>query len=108
VTNILFNTAMVRANETDLNTANNLASGKVIVYPNPHLSVRQKDAQSIVLSWSAAGAGSFVVQASDQLVPANWQSVTNSVSTSGGLMSVTINTGLSSTNKTRFFRLHSQ
>jgi uncharacterized repeat protein (TIGR01451 family) len=91
ITNTYFNVATIHANETDLNSANDTAIGKVIVYPFPQVAMIRKAGQ-VVLSWPAFGGTNYVIEASDSLVPTNWTRVTNSVPTvSAGVMSITVN-----------------
>src|SRR5207244_415303 len=102
LTNTLFDTATVMANEIDLNPGNNIATSKVIVYPVPRVSMTRKLTQ-VVLSWPSLGGGNFIVEATDRLVPANWTVVTNTPSLSAGLMSVTIDP----VKTNQFFRIRS-
>jgi len=100
ITNTLFNTVSGFANESDVNSGNNSSTGKIIVFPIPSASISRKDNQ-LILSWPAAGGGIYAVEATDQLVPANWVRITATPALSGGMMNVTINP----TSQARFYRI---
>jgi uncharacterized repeat protein (TIGR01451 family) len=96
--------ASVTGNELDLNLANNVASLKTTVLPEPGLVLAHKDLTNndLVISWPAASTNfDFRIEATDSLSPPNWLPVSGLLTPSGGSITITF----SPTNRARFFRL---
>lgn len=84
-----------------LNAVNYMAGFTEAEPPEITLSAARKAPNEIVISWPAADAAGFVLQASPALVPASWQAAAGAPTTSNGTVSQTVTTS----GTAQFFRL---
>ena len=73
----------------------------IVVGALPMISLPAISGSNIVLSWPAAGVN-FMLESTPNLSASSWAPVTNAVTSSGGVNSVTVN----ATNAQQFYRLH--
>ena len=92
--------ASVVGSQMDMNLNNNTREVLTDVIPSPTVFMSRKDANSMTISWIAAATG-FVLESTESLNPPRWEAVPGTVTPSGGMLTITVNTA--GTN--RFFRL---